>query len=130
MESKGLWRHVEGTAISPKPYALDAGVLFLADGWTPAMEEQIEVKETKIVDYDKQEYLAHHVILSTTLSCCSLKIKNLKMAKEMWDMVKADATTKSTLFLLDTEDQLASMKLVDNTDLKPTSLSSRSTSSS
>ena len=129
MGSKGLWRHVEGTAIAPKPYALDAGVLFLADGWTPAMEEQIEVKETKIVDYDKQEYLAQHVILSTTLSCCSLKIKNLKMARRC-DMVKADATTKSTLFLLDTEDQLASMKLVDNTDLKPTSLSSRSTSSS
>ena len=41
------------------------------------MEEQIEAKETKIVDYDKQEYLAHHVILSTTLSCLSLKIKNL-----------------------------------------------------
>ena len=68
------------------------------------MEEQIEAKETKIVDYDKQEYLAHHVILSTNLSCLSLKIKNLKMAKEMWDMVKADATTKSTIFLLNTED--------------------------
>ena len=36
--------------------------------------------------------------------CLSLKIKNLKMAKEMWDMVKADATTKSTIFLLNTED--------------------------
>ena len=104
MGSKGLWRHVEGTAISPKPYVLDAGVLVLADGWTPAMEEQIEAKETKIVDYDKQEYLAHYVILSTTLSCLSLKIKNLKMAKEMWDMVKADATTKGTIFLLNTED--------------------------
>ena len=45
-------------------------------------------------------------------------------------MVKADATTKSTLFLLDAENQLASMKLADNTDPKPTSLSSRSTSSS
>ena len=38
--------------------------------------------------------------------------------KEMWDMVKADATTKSTLFLLDAEDQLASMKLADNADPK------------
>ena len=33
-------------------------------------------------------------------------------------MVKAYATTKSTLFLLDAEDQLASMKLTDNTDPK------------
>ena len=36
----------------------------------------------------------------------------------MWDMVKADATTKSTLFLLDAEEQLTSMKLADNIDLK------------
>ena len=28
--SKGLWRHVEGTAIAPKPYALVAGVPVLA----------------------------------------------------------------------------------------------------
>ena len=119
MGSKGLWRHVEGTAIAPKLYALDAGVLVLAGGWTQAMEEQIEAKETKIMDYDKQEYLAQHVILSTALTHLGSKIKNLKTAKEMWDMVKADDTTKSTLFLLDAEDQLASMKPANNTDLKP-----------
>ena len=34
----------------------------------------------------------------------------------MWDVVKADATTKGTLFLLDAEDQLASMKLAENDD--------------
>ena len=36
----------------------------------------------------------------------------------MWDAVKADATTKSTLFLLNAEDQLASMRLADNSDPK------------
>ena len=66
----------------------------------------------------KWEYLAQHVILSTTSTCLSSKIKNLKMPKKMWDMVKADATTKSTLFLLDAEDQLTSMKLTDNADPK------------
>ena len=118
MGSKGLWRHVEGTAIAPKPYALDSGVPVLADGQTPASEDQIEARESKIVDYDKREYLAQHVILSTTSTRLGSKIKNLKTAKEMWDMVKADATTQSTLFLLNAEDQLASMKLADNTDPK------------
>src|ERR1700676_3953322 len=70
------------------------------------------------MDFDKCEYLAQHVILLTTLMCLGMKIKDLKMAKEMWDLVKADATTKSTLYLLDVEDQLASMKLSDNDDLK------------
>ena len=35
--SKGLWRHVEGTAIAPKPYVLVVGITVLADGTTPAM---------------------------------------------------------------------------------------------
>src|SRR5882762_4748665 len=36
----------------------------------------------------------------------------------MWDIVKSDATTKSTLYLLDVEDELASMKLGDTKDPK------------
>ena len=42
----------------------------------------------------------------------------MKSAEEMWNAVKDDATTKSTLYLLDTEDQLTSMKLSDNNDPK------------
>ena len=53
-----------------------------------------------------------------TSTLLNLKIKNLKTAEEMWDMVKADATNKSTLFLFNAEDQLASMKLTDNSDPK------------
>ena len=36
----------------------------------------------------------------------------------MWKKVKLDATTKSTLYLLDAEDQLTSMKMQDNEDPK------------
>ena len=77
--SKGLWRHVEGTAIAPKPYALVAGVPVLADGMTQATEDQIEARETKIIDYDKREYLAQHVILSTTSTRLGNKIKTLRL---------------------------------------------------
>ena len=115
---KGLWRHVEGTAIAPKLYALVTGVPVLADGMTQATEDQIEARETKIIDYDKCEYLAQYVILSTTSTCLGNKIKNLKTSHDMWDAVKVDATTKSTLFLLNAEDQLASMKLAENNDPK------------
>ena len=116
--SKGLWRHVKGTAIAPKPYALVARVPVLVDGMTQATEDQIKARETKIIDYNKCEYLTQHIILSTTSTCLSNKIKNLKTSHDMWDVVKADATTKSTLFLLDTEDQLASMRLAENNDPK------------
>ena len=115
---KGLWRHVKGTAIVPKPYVLVAGVPILVDGMTQAMEDQIEARETKIIDYDKCKYLAQHVIHSMTSTCLSNKIKNLKTSHDMWDVVKADAMTKSTLFLLNAEDQLASIKLAENDNPK------------
>ena len=64
--TKELWRHVVGTAIAPKPYAVVARVPVLTDGTTQASGDQVELKESKIADYDKKEYLAWHVILSTS----------------------------------------------------------------
>jgi hypothetical protein len=64
--SKGLWRHVLGTATAPKPYTMLSGVPVITDGKTPATEEQIESKETRIQEYERREYLAQHVVLSTT----------------------------------------------------------------
>jgi len=118
MGSKGLWRHVLGTATAPNPYMLLNGFPVLLDGKTGATEEQIETREIRITDFDKKEYLAQHIILSTTLTRLGSKIKELKTAKEMWEIVVADVTMKSTLFLLDAKEQLMSMKLSDNDDSK------------
>ena len=63
-------------------------------------------------------FRSQHVILSTTSTHLGNKIKNLKASHDMWDAVKVDTTTKSTLFLLKAEDQLASMKLAENDDPK------------
>jgi hypothetical protein len=118
MGSKGLWRHVEGNAVTPKAYAVVEGVPVTLNGKTPATEEQIKARETWLIDYEKHKYLVQHIILSTTSTCLGAKIKDLKTAKEMWEIVKGDATTKSTLYLLNAEDKLASMKLGDTEDLK------------
>ena len=118
MGAKGLWRHVLGTATALVPYAVSNGIHMLADGKTPATEDQIESKESKIIEFKKREYLACHIILSMTSTCLATKIKTLKSAEDMWRHVIDDATSKSTLHLLDAEDQLASMKLADNDDLK------------
>ena len=117
MGSKALWRHVEGIAVAPKPYTLK-GVHVLADGTTPATDDQIESKESKIIEFEKREYLAQHIILSTVSTCLGAKIKDLTTPKDMWNIVKDDATKKSTLHLLDAEEQLQTMKLNDNEDSK------------
>jgi len=94
------------------------GIPVLLDGKMGATEEQIETREIRIMDFDKKEYLAQHIILSTTSTRLGSKIKELKTTKEMWEVVVADVTTKNKLFLLDAEEQLMSMKLSDNDDSK------------
>ena len=118
MGVKGLWRHMEGTATTPVLYAMSNGVAMLADRKMAAFEDQIENKESKILEFEKREYLARHILLSTTSTCLRSKIKGLPTAEDMWKVIKDDATSKSTLYLLDAEDQLFSMKLQDNDDPK------------
>ena len=118
MGAKGLWRHILGTATALVPYAVCNGIPMLGDGKTPATEDQIELKESKIIEFEKREYLAHHIILSTTFTRLMTKIKALKSAEDMWRHVIDDAMSKSTLHLLNAKDQLASMKLADNDDPK------------
>ena len=118
MGAKGLWRHVEETATVPIPFAIINGKPMPSDGKTPATEDQIDAKESKILDFKKREYLVRHILLSTTSTCLRSKIKDLVTAEDMWKVVKDDATSKSTLYILNAEDQLSSMKLVDNNDPK------------
>ena len=115
MEAKGLWKDVEGKATPPKLYAKVNGIAVLLDSKTQATEEQIEARKHRI---DEAASLAKHVILSTTSARIGMKIKTLTTAKEMWDEVKKDATAKSTLYLMDVECQLESMRLSESSDPK------------
>ena len=47
-----------------------------------------------------------------------MKIKGLLTAEDMWKVIKDDATSKRTLYILDMEDQLSSMKLANNDNPK------------
>jgi len=76
---------------------------------TPATEDQIEAREKKILEYEQKEFLAQHLILSSTSPHLSQKILNLTSAKEMWDAVKLDATTKSSLHQVDVLNQFKKM---------------------
>ena len=118
MGAKSLWIHVEGKATPLKPYQLVNNVPTLSAGKTKATEEQIEAKEAHIIDYKKHECLSQHVILSMTSTQIGAVIKNLSTTHKMWEKVKVDATTKSTLYLIDAEDQLANMWVGDSDYLR------------
>lgn len=88
-----------------------SGVMVLSDGKTPVSEEKID-------EYDRKENTVYHVILSTTSTWLGTKVKNLKTVKKMWEEVKRDMTSKSTLFIIDVEDKLSTMKCQESSDSK------------
>ena len=75
------------------------GIPMLADRKMLATEDQIENKQSKIVEFEKQEYLACYIILSMTLAYLGSKTKGFGTAEEMWKKVREDTTLKSTLHL-------------------------------
>jgi gag-polypeptide of LTR copia-type len=118
MRAKELWKHVEGTATAPVLYAVSNSIPMLANEKMPATEDQIKEKESKIIKFEKREYLACHILMSITLMHLRTRIKGLATPEDMWKAIKEDATSKSTLFLIDAKDQLSSIKLIDNDDPK------------
>ena len=113
--AKGLWRHVVGTAIATEPYAMVNGVPVLKDG-TPATDKEVEANEDKIIEHEKRDYLAQHMILLTISTRLEMKVMSLMLAMGMWDVVKADATSTAMIPILDAESQLSSMKLQEDED--------------
>src|SRR6202021_3909564 len=68
--------------------------------------------------YEQREFHAQHLILSSVSPRLSQKILNLTTAKEMWDAVKLDATSKSVMHQIDVLTQLQMMKCGCSSDPK------------
>jgi hypothetical protein len=119
MGSKGLVMHLEGRARLPTPYALVNNILMVSTNPNiPAMEDQIEARERRIMEYEQKEYLAQYLILSSTSPRLSQKLLQHTTAKAMWDDVKLNATTKSSLHQVDILNRLQTTKCPLSSDLK------------
>ena len=67
MGSKGLVAHLEGRAKPPAEYIKVNDVPMVSTNPdVPATDEQLEAKEKKLSEYEQREYLAQHLILSST----------------------------------------------------------------
>ena len=79
-----------GKVVALNLYMLLNSTPVLADEKTEATDDQIESKESKIAKHKRKEYLAQYILLSTTLTHLSSKLKDLNTAKEMWDNIVKD----------------------------------------
>ena len=117
MGSKGLSRHLAGTAIQPKPFDVENGVIMFEKG-KPATDEQIEAKEKRLDEYEQKEYLARHIILTSISPRLFATVKGMDSAAKMWDAVKADATASTELHQIDTLQRLQQKKCGESDDMK------------
>jgi hypothetical protein len=114
--SKGLIRHIEGSAIKPVPLAIETGVPVSKPG-VPATESEIEARERKIDEYDQREYMAQHVIQSTVSPRLAALIRS-KSAFVMWTTIKADATDKSDMYKVEARRKLQEMHCSEGSDVR------------
>jgi hypothetical protein len=95
----------------PIPYALINSISIVSTNlYIPAMEDPIETRERKIMEYEQKEYLAQHLILSSTLLHLSQKLLQHITVKAMWDDIKLNATTKSSLHQVNILNRLQPIK--------------------
>ena len=94
MGAKGLTGHIMGTVTKPKPYPLANGIAVLADGKSPATEEQIEAREKRIEDFETKQYLACHIMVNTVPIRLAQEIQDETDPKKVWEMIVADSEGK------------------------------------
>ena len=59
-----------------------------------ASDDQINAREMKIEEYSKKEYLTQYIITNSISAWLGASIKEKPNAHEMWETVKAHASTK------------------------------------
>src|ERR1700722_7392998 len=117
MGSRGLIRHVDGTAVAPRPYTIVNGIQ-MVDTTTEATEDQIEAKEKKLDEFEQKLHLARHILQNSISLRLSSIIKNMTLPKDMWDAIRKDATSKSQLQIVDTRRKLLEMRCEETGDVK------------
>jgi hypothetical protein len=116
MSSKGIWKHALGTAVTPTPFQVEAGVPVSKPG-TPATDVEIEAKDKKIDDHDQKQAMVRLIILSTVSPRLCSQIRS-KTAAEMWTLVKDDATTKGQIYKVGVRKRLTDMRCTEDGDIR------------
>src|SRR3984893_12644308 len=116
MGARGLIRHVDGTARKPLPYPEVNGVPMKKPG-LEASDEDLEVIEKRVDEYEQKEHGSQHVMLTTVSPRLATLLKSMSTG-EMWMAIRNDATKKSQLHKVDTRRRLQTMLCDEDTDIK------------
>src|ERR1700731_2440012 len=97
--SQGLIRHIDGKARKPIPYLLTDRIPMKTPG-IRASDDELEEKENKMDEYERKEYAAQHILLTTVSPRLAIIVKRMSVA-DTWTTIHNNATSKSQLHKVD-----------------------------
>src|ERR1700731_132937 len=109
MGAKGLIRHVEGTARRPIPFDIENNRPVSEPG-KPAMRLEIQDLERAMDEYEKKEYAARHIMLTTVSPHLSMILRANTSAAQMWQQIVSDSMKKSRVRQVDTRRRLQELR--------------------
>ncbi|KAF4614684.1 hypothetical protein D9613_002816 [Agrocybe pediades] len=118
LTSKGLMRHVRGTAKCPEIPFVKNGEYFISSKNEPLTDAQLEAQEVLVDAYDQKQAQVRETIYEITPKSVFLEVKDELTAAEVWNKLVSIHESKGTMIYTDTLAKLASMRYVDGKSMR------------
>ena len=118
LTSKGLKRHVLGTARMPVILEERDGNLFKPRGTTPLTNEEIEKHEEEEETYEQKQAAVREVIYRTVDKSTFLQVKNEISAANVWRKLISVHADKGMLYETNLLTQLQTLRLVEKGNMR------------
>ena len=117
--ARGLMRYVDGRAVKPVPYAVDAttGKTMKPDG-KEATETEIEELDKKLDEFFMKDSLVKQHIFSTITDRLLLRVQRLDRASKIWEEIRTVHEGKSDLVQIDLRRRLHETRCEEGGDVK------------
>ena len=116
--SKGLKRHLMGTAQKLVTLREQDGEFFKGSDPVPLSEEDVEKHQGEEDKYEQYQAAAREVIYRTVDKSTFLQVKNETTAATVWKKVTSIHADKGSMYKMNLLTQLQTLRLTENRDMR------------
>ena len=118
LTSKGLKRHVLGTARKPVDLEERGGKHYKPDSLTPLKDDEIEKHETEQDEYEQKQASVREVIYRTIDNSTFLQVKSEKDAAAVWKKVVSIHADKGSMYETNLLTQLQNTRYIEGESMR------------
>jgi len=117
LTSKGLKRHVLGTAHKPEVPVEHNGSFYYQNSMNPLTDEELEKNEDEQDSYDQKQAAIQEIIYWTIDMSSFLQVKNKKTATDVWKKLILIHTEKGGMYETNLLTKLQNMRLAEGDNI-------------